>query len=803
MCIHDCSIRSKVDDVSSIRGQIIQMYCRCGDIDSAHALFLKADLKNVFIWNVLIRAYAHLGQYQMAFKLFNQLLCEGTLPDNFTIVCIITACSFQVPLTDGQRLHARIMVGTFILDHLVLNALLNMYSKSRSLEDVKKIFIEMPERNIVAWTAMIDAFLQHGSKAEALQSFSHMQSEVVFPDRIFFLSIVSACSEASTLFQGRKIHVSILEMGYGSNIFLRTALVSMYGNCGVLEDACKVFEQPFEKNVVLWNSFISLHAQFGLAVDASQHLNKMLQEGVLPDRVTFLHGLSACANEADIVEGIKIHVLALCATFGSDIMLATSIAYMYGKCGLLEAAWQVFQQLQERTVISWNVMLGVFTQHGEIVKGFYLFGTMQKQGVLPEQFTFVHILDACVGPSVLSEGEQLHNYIIELGLESDIVLGTALVSMYGRCSGIEAACKMFEEMPEHNVVSWNMIIMAHMQKGKCRDALHFFKEMQIGKISPDITTLSSIVDACVSESLLAEAVLMHTYAVESGYDQENTIGIALITMYGKLGSVEDALLVFTMLQTHNALSWTAILSVYVWSGNYEEALRLYLKVEMDGVSAVKATYLVVLEACANLSESSEGEEVFLSVMKKGLDLDAAVATALVNLYSKCGSLSAGKRVFDSVPEKDVILWTAMITLYAQNGLGKEAVFLFRMMQDSGLRPNNVTFVNMLSACSHAFLVQEGYCFLASMIWDYGMSPLVDHYDCAIDLFGRGGLLDEAEHLINRMPFLPRIVSFMALLGACRCQADLERGARITKRVLDLDLEISAPYVMLANLALSE
>ncbi|KAI5075018.1 hypothetical protein GOP47_0010979 [Adiantum capillus-veneris] len=804
MCIHDCSIKNQVDGDSSLHGKLIQMYSRCGDLDAAHALFLlNTHLRNVFIWNVMIRAYAHLGKYQMAFALFNQMLCEGTLPDNFTIVCVITACSCQVPLYEGQRLHARMMVDVPIMDNLVINALLNMYSKRRSLKDVKKIFNDMPEHNIVAWTAMIDALLQHVCRADALQFLGHMQVEGVLPDRIFMLSIISGCTESAAFFEGRKMHVSVLEMGYGSNIFLRTALVSMYGNCGVLGDARKVFVQPFEKNVALWNSFISLHAQFSLDVDASSHLNRMLQEGVLPDRVTFLHGLSACANKADVVEGIKIHMLALNAILGSDVMLGTSITHMYGKCGHLDAAWQVFQQLHERTVISWNVMLGILTQHGEFLKAFYLFGTMHKQGVFPDNFTFVHILDACPIPAFLTEGEQLHNYIVELGLESDVVLGTALMSMYGRCSSLAVACRMFEEMPEHNLVSWNTIILVHVQRGKCRDALRIFTQMLKNEISPDNSTLSSIIDGCVAESLLGEAVFMHAYAVESGYDLDDAMGISLITMYGKLGNVQDAVWVFKMVQVHDALSWTALLTVYMWSGNYEEALELYLRMEMDGVTAAKAMYLVVLEACANLSESSRGEEVFLGVTKKGLDLDAAVATALVNLYGKCGSLCAGKRVFDSIPDKDVILWTAMITTYAQNGFGTEAVCLFTGMQDSGLTPNNVTFVNMLTACSHAGLVHEGYRFLASMMWDYSLSPLVDHYDCAIDLFGRAGLLDEAEHLINRMPFLPRIISFMALLGACRCQADFERGARIAKRVLDLDLEITSPYVMFANLNLTE
>eukprot|EP00250_Pteridium_aquilinum_P010116 c19166_g1_i1 orf=18-1484(+) len=385
MCIHDCSVKHKLDGDSSVYGKLIHMYSRCGDVKSAHALFLySTQHRSVFVWNVMIRAYAHLGHYQMAFDLFNQMLCEGMSPDNFTMVCVITACG-HVPLTEGRRMHVHILASRFKTDHLVGNALLNMYSKCGSVGDVRKIFIEMPERNTVAWTAMIDAFLQHGCKDDALQFLGHMQGEGEFPDRVFFLSIIAACSDVVALLQGKLLHVSILEMGYESDIFVRTALVNMYGNCGALADAREVFASLYEKNVVLWNSIISMHTQSGLDAAAFQQFHQMMQEGVLPDRVTFIHGLSACANNASLHEGMWIHTLALSGVPVFDVMLGTTIVYMYGKCGHLEAACEAFNKLCERSVVSWNVMLGVLTQHGEYVKAFEVFGKMQTRGVIPDK----------------------------------------------------------------------------------------------------------------------------------------------------------------------------------------------------------------------------------------------------------------------------------------------------------------------------------------------------------------------------------------------------------------------------------
>ncbi|KAH7332010.1 hypothetical protein KP509_20G063400 [Ceratopteris richardii] len=803
MCIHHCSIKFDLDRDPDVLSKLIQMYCRCGDVDSAYRMFSSTTLsRNVFVWNVMIRVYEHLGQYQMALHLFNQMLCEGVLPDNFTLIFILTACSHQAPPIEGRRIHVRIMSDVFKIDYLVMNALLNMYSKSRNLEDVRNIFINMFERNIVTWTVMVDALLQHGCREHALQFFGHMQMEGIFPDAVLFSKITTACSESETLFCGKQLHVSLKEMGCESDVFVRAALLNMYGNCGRLEDACEVFSQSFERNVVLWNSLISLHIQYGLDSDALHFFNCLLQESLLPDRVTYMHCLSGCANRADTFEGRKIHLLALNMGSHLDVMLGTSIVFMYGKCSYLEAAWQAFEQLHEHSTVSWNVVLGILAQHGECDKAFHTFGAMQKQGLIPDKGTFVHILSACLGSSALSEGEQFHSYIIEMGFESDVMVGIALMNLYNKCCSLNSALKMFEMMQEHNVMSWNTIVMAHVQCGKNREALQLFIKMLYNEVLPDSSTISITIDACVSESLIETASLLHMYAVECGFESDNVTGVSLLNMYGKLGSLEDACSVFKAFQTPDVLSWTALLTAYIFTGNSLEVLRLYHKMELKGLVAVKTTYVVVLDACADLLDLGTMEEILIRIMIKGLDLDATVATAIVSLYGKFGNLTAGRSIFNNVPERDVILWTAVITMYAQNGHGKEAACLFSEMQDYGLVPNSVTFINLLAACSHAGLVEEGHYFLASMIWEYGTSPLVEHYDCAIDLFGRAGLLDEAECLINRMPFSPRVVSFMALMAACRAQADLDRGARIARHLFCLDLENSVPYVIFSNIILN-
>ena len=444
-------------------------------------------------------------------------------------------------------------------------------------------------------------------------------------------------------------------------------------------------------------------------------------------------------------------------------------------------------------------MLGILTEHGEVEKAFWTFCKMQQEDVMPDKFTFVNLLDSCSIPVRLCQGERLHAYIVELGIEADVMVGTALVTMYGKCSGVESAYRVFKTMDEHNVVSWNAMISLHTQRSKYRDALHLFEKMHLDKILPDAATFSSIIDACAYEGMKGEAACIHSYIIEMGFDSDVAIGNTLINMYGKLGSLEDATQLFKGLCSTDVLSWTAMITIHVQHGCHEAAINLFETVNSGGFVALKETFLVILEAYADLSELAKAEVVYVSIVCKGLDSDPAVATALVNMYGKCGSPNVARTVFELSKKKDVILWTAIITVHAQHGYAKDAELLLVQMQEEGLVPNRVTFLNVLTACSHGGLVNEGEDFFASMIMDCGIAPTVDHYDCMIDLFGRAGQLEKAENFIIKMPFRPRIVSFMALLSACKCQDDMNRGERIAMCVFDLNPEISAPYVMLSNI----
>lgn len=306
---------------------------------------------------------------------------------------------------------------------------------------------------------------------------------------------------------------------------------------------------------------------------------------------------------------------------------------------------------------------------------------------------------------------------------------------------------------------------AYAHYGQIEEAFKLFDEMQHAGLVPDKVSCISILSACVSKTGIGGGRQMHTRVVACGLDLDVSVMNGLITMYGKCSSVEDAMRTFE---------------------------------KMSGRD--RDTYVSILSACTNQMDLAEGRKMHTRVVETGYELEVPVGNALINMFSKCGSLQEAGMVFETMPERDVVSWTVMIASYAQHGHGEYALQLFDEMQKEGLFPNMVTFVNILNAFSHAGLVDEGFrCFGYISQNQSTMSPIEDHYNCVVDLLGRAGRLSEAEDFIRKMPFPSSVVSWTSLLNACRHHLDVERGERAAEHVFRMEPDNPAPYIAMYNL----
>jgi pentatricopeptide repeat protein len=444
--------------------------------------------------------------------------------------------------------------------------------------------------------------------------------------------------------------------------------------------------------------------------------------------------------------------------------------------------------------------------------------------------TYISLLQFCVNMKSLQQGKLVHAHIIRTGFKLNVYMGNTLVNMYAKCHSLEDARRVLNRMPKRNVVSWSVLISSYAKHGHNEQALALYKEMQQAEIKPNEFTFASVLSACASLADIEQGKEVHEEIVRNGFQSDLFVGSALVNMYVKCGIVEyardvfdkmserdvvswnaliagyvqnglvdKAFKIFLEMPERNVVSWTAMVAGYVQNGHFDEGLNLFHQMKLAGMKPNEDTFASVLPACANLAALEHGKQVHKDIVMAGYLYDVFVASALVDMYAKCGSIEDACRVFEKMSGQNVVLWTAMILGYAMNGCGKEAIQLFEEMKDYGMNPDQVTFVGVLSACCHAGLVNDGWQYFDCMSRDYNITPVMEHYCCMVDLLGRAGQLKEAEDFICKMPIKPDAAVWGSLLSACRVHTNIEIGERVAEHLCKLIPNNAAPYVQLSNI----
>eukprot|EP01018_Ginkgo_biloba_P019473 Gb_00852 [translate_table: standard] len=470
--------------------------------------------------------------------------------------------------------------------------------------------------------------------------------------------------------------------------------------------------------------------------------------------------LRRCDNYEFLPEGKLVHAHIIQTGFRVDVFLGNTLVIMYAKCGSLLDARRVLDKMPKRNVVSCTAMISAYASHGYSEEALALHYEMQRTGIQSNEFTFASVLPACGNLSSLKHGKEVHQEIIRRGFQFDVFVGSALVDMYIKCRVIDDALKVFDKMPERNVVSWTAMIAGYAQSGHVDEALRLFEEM------PERNVFS---------------------------------WTAMVAGYAQNGHVEEALELFQKMPERPVVSWNAMIAGYAQNGYFNETLNLFRKMQLATVKPDSVTFASILPACANSAALEHGKEVHEEIIRSGFHSVIFVGNALIDMYAKCGSVEDARKVFDKSPTRDTVSWSSMIVGYAMHGCGKEALQLFEQMQRYGTKPDHVTLVGVLSACCHAGLVNVGWQYFDSMSRDYDIKPAVEHYCCMVDLLGRAGHLSEAYDFINRMPIKPDAAVWVSLLGACRIHTNLELGERVAERLFELNPNNAAHYVLLSNL----
>lgn len=481
--------------------------------------------------------------------------------------------------------------------------------------------------------------------------------------------------------------------------------------------------------------------------------------------------------------------------------LCNHLVNMYSKLDHFNSALCVLSLTDSRTVVTWTSLISGCVQNGRFAAALLHFTNMRRESVQPNDFTFPCVFKASASLQMPITGKQVHALAVKAGQICDVFVGCSAFDMYSKTGLRVEARKMFDEMPEKNIATWNAYISNAVLDGRPQDAFDAFKKFLCAGGEPNPITFCAFLNACSDTSNLKLGRQLHAYAIRSGYREDVSVSNGLIDFYGKCRDPASAEIVFDRIGWRNDVSWCSMLAALVQNSEEERACILFLHSRKEGVEPTDFMVSSVLSACSELGGLELGRSIHALAVKACVEENIFVGSALVDLYGKCGSIEDAELVFNEMPERNLVTWNAMIGGYAHQGNAEMALALFEQMTSGNheVQPSYITLVSVLSACSRAGAVETGMRIFGSMRENYGIVPGAEHYACVVDLLGRSGLVERAYEFIKKMPIRPTISVWGALLGACRMYRKPELGKIAADKLFELDPHDSGNHVVLSNM----
>ncbi|XP_024533193.1 pentatricopeptide repeat-containing protein At4g13650 [Selaginella moellendorffii] len=755
---------------------IVHRYLSCGSVWDAWNLFSRLHERDVITWTRLIAAFAQKGHLQPALLVFREMLLQGVFADSITFVTLLNCCAKFRALDQGREMHTYVLEKGFDAIPRVGNSLVDLYAKCGCLDDACVAFASLWQPDVISWNTLIAAYASCSGFTEALGVYRRMELEGMKPDAFTLVTILNACSDPATIASSivKEMHERIVSLGVSCETVVCNALVSMYGNGGQLTTARSVFEDSCaSKDVISWNAIISGYTLAGLNSEALRLYRKMQLEGQLPNDVAFLSIMNACTGPVDLYTARLIH---------------SNVEESFATSGSRENEAQVRNALRTLSMATATLPLSCTTR-------------MQLEGFRPTNVTFTTVLNAC-SESFLERGRMIHANLVGTGYESTDVVVSALVDMYCKCGGLEEAHRIFAKHSRRGVVLWTAIIGGYSDAGDSRAALHLFKQMLLDGTKPNKVTFVTVLNACANSQALPpeEVALVRCLVAQSGHEPDFAVKNALLNLFGKSGSLQDVEKTFEELDyCWDVIAGTVMVSAYSQLGLWRKSLELYHRILLEGMKPSPTTFVAALTSCSSLATLPVGKAIHATIAETGCSSIPLVQSSLINFYGKCGSLKLARRIFEAMDDKTMVnSWTAVITGYAQHGEMEHARKIFERMQQEGVKPDEVTFINVLSACSHAGIVEDACYFFIAMTQELGLAAGIEHYGCLIDLLGRSGWLNEAEALVKKMTVQPDSVLWSSLLGSSRVHGNVKVAKHAAQRLIELEPENAASYVQLSN-----
>jgi len=598
-------------------------------------------------------------------------------PDQFCFGNILGVCASLATAEECRQLHAQVIKVGFDSDVFVASNLVDSYAKSGNLEVARKVFEEMHNRDIITWTMMISGYARNAQAEEAFELFLQMRLMAMSLNQYTLSSLLSAFVTSEALNFGKRVHTHIMKTGFVLDISVGNALVTMYCKCTSTEDARQCFDRMCKRDVVSWTAMIVGYAWNGYGAKALNLFRETYGVDMNLNQFTLTSILSIFVGREFLEQGEQLHSFSIKTGFQSYVSVGNALLSMYAKCGDMNSACQVFDEIRQRDAVSWNAMIAAYVQNGQSKLALKLFSKMQQATMESNQFTFASILEACGTLAAMEESQQVHAHVIKGGFQSDTSMNIGLIDVYANCRKIDDAKKLFNKIPKQNVISWNAMIGGYAQNDHGEEAFKMFCEMQGVGIEPNQSTCASVLRACASLTSMEQGKQLHAVIIKTGYESDVFVGSALVDMYAKCGNIEDAHVLFDKMPERNVVTWNVIITGYAQHGCGKEVLILFEQMQQEGLKPNDITFIGVLYACCHVGFVAEGCQYFNSMSQDhGITPRIEHYACIIDLLGRAGHLDKAGELIKQMPfEPDALIWQIFLGACRIHGnveLGKHA-----------------------------------------------------------------------------------------------------------------------------------
>ncbi|KAL2510926.1 Pentatricopeptide repeat-containing protein [Abeliophyllum distichum] len=527
------------------------------------------------------------------------------------------------------------------------------------------------------------------------------------PDDHTFPYVLKLCADFLERAKGLEVHGMLIKSRFNDDVFVNNTLLLFYGNCGDLESVEKLFYEMPERDLITWNTVIRVFSDNGCWLETVELFKDLvLVSGLRPNVVTVVSVLPVCAGLGDENLLSSIHCYVLKVGLDGQVRVGNALVDAYGKCGNVEASKGVFDEMIERNVVSWNAIIGGFAYRGFNIDALDSFRLMINGDMNLNSITIATMLPALVELRFFNEGREVHGFSIKMGVDSDVFVANALIDMYGKWGCFTRALNVFHKMATRNVVSWNSMIGNFAQNGRELEAIELVTEMHTRGEIPNSVTLTNVLPACARLGSLRQGKEIHARSIRKCSAFELFVSNALTDMYAKCGCLDLAQNVFDI-SLRDEVSYNILITGYSQTSECHNSLSLFTEMEMVGMKQDIVSYMGVLAASANISAIREGKQIHAFALRRLFHEHLFVANSLIDFYIKCGRINIARKVFDRIPLRDAASWNTMILGFGMLGEVDTAINLFEAMKEDNVEYDSVSYIAVLSACSHGGLVEKG------------------------------------------------------------------------------------------------